>query len=264
MRLTKTINLTQGLLLTGLLLAVSLLFNSHATHAATIIVDSKADTAVQDDGQCTLREAIANANDNTDTTDGGAGGDCIPGDASPTVDTIGFNITGTADYTIGGQSGYTIQALTQTTPITETVTIDGYTQPGAVHNTGKIGEPFSGKVLITIDSTGASGEYAAFVMNGAPDVTISGFSMVNSEGGGVAVLSGSDNCHVIGNLVGLMPSGVAAPNTSAGIGIADSSGCVVGGSGMSERNVISGNGGSGLGEIYVGTQGGNPSQNTTI
>ena len=265
MRLTKTVNLTQGLLLTGLLLAVSLIFNSHATHAATITVDSKADTAVQDDGQCTLREAIANANDNTDTTDGGAGGDCTPGDASPTVDTIDFNITGTADYSIRGQSGYTIEATTQLTAITEVVTIDGYTQPGASHNTNLVGQPFNGVVLVSIDSANAGATYGAFVITASPNVTISGFSLINAtDGGGIAALSGSDNCRLNGNLIGIKPDGTIAKNTSSGIGIVDSSGCVIGGPDAADRNVITASGGSGIGEIYVGAGGGTPTSNTVI
>ena len=100
MRLTKTVNLTQVLLITGLLIVVSLLLNVHATNAASITVNSNADSATQDDGFCTLREAINNANDNIDTTDGGAGGDCVAGEAGPVVDTINLP-TGTIIFNAG-------------------------------------------------------------------------------------------------------------------------------------------------------------------
>lgn len=43
--------------------------------AATLVVNSTANTTVDSDGNCTLREAVLNANGNTDTT----AGDCLPG-----------------------------------------------------------------------------------------------------------------------------------------------------------------------------------------
>ncbi len=67
-------------------------------HAATITVNSTADTTIAGDGKCTLREAINNANANLDTT----GGDCTAGQAAPTVDTITLP-AGT--YTLGGITG---------------------------------------------------------------------------------------------------------------------------------------------------------------
>lgn len=54
--------------------------------AAGITVNSAADDVIAGDGQCTLREAIANANGNTDTT----AGDCVAG--SGVSDTITFNL----------------------------------------------------------------------------------------------------------------------------------------------------------------------------
>ncbi len=59
--------------------------------ANTIIVDSIADTATTD-GDCTLREAISNANSDSDTT----GGDCEPGFGA---DTIKLVVDGTITLT---------------------------------------------------------------------------------------------------------------------------------------------------------------------
>ncbi|MCA9308770.1 CSLREA domain-containing protein [Candidatus Saccharibacteria bacterium] len=53
---------------------------SSSAHAASVTVNSTDDTATQDDGDCTLREAINNVNEGSDTTDGGGGGDCVAGD----------------------------------------------------------------------------------------------------------------------------------------------------------------------------------------
>src|SRR5262245_34912092 len=60
--------------------------------AATITVNSTSDAAVNNDGLCTLREAITAANLNT--ASGAVAGECVKGDAFPTVDRIEFNIPG--------------------------------------------------------------------------------------------------------------------------------------------------------------------------
>jgi CSLREA domain-containing protein len=54
---------------------------------ASITVDSALDSAVSGDGACTLREAILNANSDSDTT----GGDCAAGAGT---DEIGFAVGG--------------------------------------------------------------------------------------------------------------------------------------------------------------------------
>lgn len=63
-------------------------------------------------GQCTLRAAIEEAN------------------ADPDADIINFNITGTASFTSGGQSGYTIAPASQLPDITETVVMTAIPSPG--------------------------------------------------------------------------------------------------------------------------------------
>src|ERR1051325_306030 len=55
---------------------------------ATITVNSLGDDATAGDGNCTLREAMNNANDNADTTSG----DCVAGVADDTID---FSVSGT-------------------------------------------------------------------------------------------------------------------------------------------------------------------------
>ncbi|HKO54822.1 MAG TPA: Calx-beta domain-containing protein [Thermoanaerobaculia bacterium] len=56
--------------------------------AASIVVDSLADTTAPGDGDCTLREALNNANTDSDTT----GGDCVAGQDA--ADVITFSVTG--------------------------------------------------------------------------------------------------------------------------------------------------------------------------
>jgi CSLREA domain-containing protein len=56
--------------------------------ADSIVVNSTEDNAAVHDGQCTLREAMTNANQDSDTT----GGDCAAGSGA---DTITFSVSGT-------------------------------------------------------------------------------------------------------------------------------------------------------------------------
>ena len=70
MQHSKTIlSKTLLLLIIGL---VGLTAAPPTAYAATITVNSTADTATAGDGLCTLREAINNANSNSDTTTSGA------------------------------------------------------------------------------------------------------------------------------------------------------------------------------------------------
>src|SRR5688572_18872668 len=83
---------------------------------ATIVVNSSADNTTVGDGECTLREAITNANNNTDST----GGDCAAGIGT---DTIEFNIAGAGPHTI------LLGSLLPT--ISEAIFLDALTQSGA-------------------------------------------------------------------------------------------------------------------------------------
>lgn len=56
-------------------------FPTPLAKAASITVNSTADTSISADGQCTLREAVANANSDSDTT----GGDCVAGSGTDSI-----------------------------------------------------------------------------------------------------------------------------------------------------------------------------------
>lgn len=81
---------------------------SDRAFAADIEVNSTDDTAAAGDGDCTLREAINNAESNSDTT----GGDCDPGSGP---DTITFSVSGTITL------GSTLPSITSS----DGLTIDG-------------------------------------------------------------------------------------------------------------------------------------------
>lgn len=63
------------------LLALFGLAPVQSTYAATIIVNNTADNLTASDGFCTLREAISNANSDSDTT----GGDCVAGSGADII-----------------------------------------------------------------------------------------------------------------------------------------------------------------------------------
>ena len=94
----------------ALLLASVVRIPAPVALAATIIVNSTADTTVAGDGQCTLREAIINANSNSDTTSG----DCITGSGT---DNIHFNLAGTPPFTIGVTSA--LPQITDPAPVVQ-------------------------------------------------------------------------------------------------------------------------------------------------
>jgi CSLREA domain-containing protein len=90
-----------------------------ALPAATITVNSTADNPTAGDGQCTLREAVANVNASGDTT----GGDCTAG--SGTGDTIDFALTLPAKIRLTmGELGID-RSVAITGPTTGTLVVSG-------------------------------------------------------------------------------------------------------------------------------------------
>lgn len=194
---------------------------STAAHAAAFTVTSTADPGdgtcdlVGTSDGCTLREAITAAN----ATVGAA--------------TINFGI---------GSGAKTINVLTQLDTITETVTINGTTQPG-----------FSGTPLIQVTGPGA-GNADGLIIN-ADNCVVRGL-VINGFGRGVFITGMASNPIAEGNVVagcyiGTDATGtvIAASPNGYGIFMADNSGVVgsgaqgntIGGLTANDRNVISGN-----------------------
>ena len=160
-------------------------------------------TSTADAGAGSLRQAILDANAN-----GGA-------------DSISFNIAGAGVQTI------TLASLLP--DITETVTLDGSTQPG-----------FSGP-LIQIDGNALPGGNVLTLTSGASGSTVRGLAIVNSGDNGI-VLDNTTGVTVAGNYVGLdAATGNPASNASDGIKIVGGSANVIGGPVAADRNLISGN-----------------------
>jgi uncharacterized repeat protein (TIGR01451 family)/CSLREA domain-containing protein len=172
-----------------------------------------------DSFDCTLREAINAANSN------------------PGADTITFNISGSGVQTI--------QLLSQLPTITDSVIIDGYSQPGTSANTLVNGD--NAVLLIQIDgiNTGAN----AFGLNlavGSDGSRIRGLVINRFSQFGILV-SGASGIKIDGNFIGTDPSGNSAlPNSRDGVQLDNSSNDTIGGTTPDLRNLISGNSGPGL------------------
>jgi CSLREA domain-containing protein len=193
-----------------------------AAFAATITVDSTSDAAVAD-GLCTLREAVRNANQNSQVP-GAIAGDCPAGQPAPTVDEIRFNIGGGGPQTIAvGAPGFE--------QITDPVTIDATTQPGP-----------GALPRITLD--GPNQVEVGFLVR-ASGSTVRGFAIVDWSVGILIAFNVSDVA-IEGNHIGVDRTGlVAIPNTR-GVQIQSATNVRVGGSTAAQRNVISGNDEAGI------------------
>jgi hypothetical protein len=167
----------------------------------------------------------------TTTADGGPGSlrDAITlANALPGTDTITFNIPP------GGVQ--TITPLSPLPTITDSVIIDGTTQPG-----------FSGSPIIELNGVSAGGGYGLiFEYRGSGSSgTVRGL-VVNRFGFvGIEILGGED--HVIeGNYIGTDVTGTAALGNGYGIDISGTFNARIGGTATGARNVIAGNGGFGI------------------
>lgn len=192
-----------------LFLGLISLLPQHTFAAATIQVNSNADNTTAADGNCTLREAVANANSDSDTTSG----DCVAGSGT---DTITFNaamtITPTSNYVV--TSPIIFDASSQATCSTKTL--------GVVIN--------------------ASSSSSIFNLNaGSNGSTIRGFAITNPSGMGI-VITGSSNQTISCNMIGMDQAGMTATGTgsSGGISITNSSGNTIGGAAAGDGNVLSG------------------------
>ena len=181
----------------------------------------------------------------TNTNDSGAGSlrqAILDANANAGLDTIAFNIPGAGVHTI-----------TPATPldtITDPVTIDGYTQPGSSVNT----DPFATNALLMIELDGSvAGGGGARGLN---------FSLVgNSVVQGLTINRWASGIHttslaavmIRGNFVGTDSTGTSAlGNTVEGIKVESTGGDVVGGPTPADRNLISGNGQSGIASAEPG------------
>jgi CSLREA domain-containing protein len=220
---TKT-NHYLGMLVTLAAMAAAMLLGASPAHASTTFtVNTKSDTADTNPGDgtcsflgsfCSLRAAIQEAN------------------ANPGPDTIAFDINAAGD-------GLATITPDSTLPsITDTVTIDGYTQPGASPNTAARGTNAVLKIELNASNSGSEGLEIL-----APNSVIRGLAINRcSFHEGIGVFAAGSGSRVQGNFIGTDPSGtIDLGNVGDGVRILGPSHVIVGGTSPAARNLISGN-----------------------
>ncbi|MEY2502831.1 MAG: hypothetical protein QOI07_3165 [Verrucomicrobiota bacterium] len=211
------------------LLALCLAYAVSRLAAADFTVTNNSDT-----GPGSLYQAITDANN-------------LPG-----ADRVLFNIPGPGVHIID-VSHNSLPTLT------DSLVIDGYSQPGAKPNSLVVGD--NAVLLIQIDGAAATAPGAGFVLDKGttlPDYVIRGLSITGfvaqqpATGGkpcfarhsyGISVQS-VGSALISGNFIGLLPDGETARGNDAGIG--SSNLVTIGGGDPASRNIISGNAGSGV------------------
>jgi hypothetical protein len=178
-------------------------------------------TTAATSGPGSLRQAIVSAN------------------TSPGADRIVFNIPGSGVHTIDVSTEFL-------PPITDALTIDGYTQPGSSPNT--LADDFNAVVLIHIDGGDApaaslSAPQSIGLSIQAPDCTVRGLKITRfvpftfglsggGRSGGFGIFVNAARCVVEGN--------VLAENREAGIRVTATD-YLIGGTSAAARNLIGGN-----------------------
>lgn len=172
-------------------------------------------TNTNDSGAGSLRQAMLDAN-------GNAG-----------MDSIQFNISGSGPHTIA--------PLTALPSISGDLIIDGYTQNGSKPNSASTG---SNAILsIAVDGSNAGANNLFFANSG--QVSVRGLNLRNAGNAGITFTGGS-NHSVEGCFIGTGIAGTGDQG-NAGIGVTSSAnGVQVGGPGLHQRNIISGNNGAGI------------------
>jgi CSLREA domain-containing protein len=197
---------------------------AHATTTITVnLTDDRADanpgdgtcSVVNFGAFCTLRAAIQEAN------------------ATAGPDTIDFNINTTGDGIA------TISPDTALPPITQSVTIDGYTQPGASPNTKTVGD--DAVLKVQLDGSKVPG-VIGLEINTSNSSVIKGLA-INRFATGISIGGDSIANRIEGNFIGTDPTGTLdRGNFGSGVVLGNgSSETVVGGDALAARNVLSGN-----------------------
>jgi hypothetical protein len=145
-------------------------FGAHHTLAAPHVATTFTVTNTLDSGTGSLRQAILNANSN------------------PGADTINFNIPGNGVHRISPTSALP--------GISEAVTIDGYSQPGASANSNPFGQGVNPTLLVELNGDNISWDSGLVI--GAPNTVIRGLVINGFDGdtfrSGIYINTTNVNC----------------------------------------------------------------------
>jgi hypothetical protein len=145
-----------------------------------------------------------------------------------------------------------VQTISPTSPlpvVTDPVTIDGYTQPGASPNTLPIGN----NAVLLIELNGTSAGAGDFLSISGGNSVIRGLVINRGQGNsGLRLFTAGGNT-VIGNFIGTDPAGtVPMGNDCAGLRV-DSPSNIIGTPAPADRNVISGTFGCSIDLVIAGS-----------
>ena len=223
---------------------LSVMLAAGSAHAADLSVDRSddpdlaatptADNCTSLANDCSLRGAIARSN------------------ALASTDTIGFAIPDGPDP---GLEIRTISPGSRLPAITDTVTVDGYTQPGASPNDATTNAN-SAVLKVEINGTGAGVGSAGLALSGegAAGSVIRGLVINRFGGSGVSADAGATVLE--GNFIGTDPSGtIARGNGTSGGVLVTSANNRIGGPANAAQNVISGNAGGGVNVVGADSTG---------
>ncbi len=174
--------LALGLLAMVTALLIGLMLAPGPAHAVTLTVNSTADpgTGGCNSTECTLREAINVSN------------------GLSTTDAINFNIPDNSS--VPGLEVKTISPRSPLPLITDNVTIDGYTQPGALVNTATTNAN-SAVLKIELNGAGTDANTSGLVVTGAGAGGTKIKGLVINRFGNHGVFINAPNTVVEGNLV---------------------------------------------------------------
>ena len=171
-----------------------------------------------DSGPDSLRQAILDAN------------------ANPGADTIHFNIA--------GETVQTIAPLAQLPEITNTIAINGYSQPGSSANTAELGG-VNAVLRVRLDGIWlTNGLPSALYFNTASGSSVRGLVIVRFPHG--IQIYNSSSVTIAGNWIGMDVDGIARGMTFDGVAVScpvfgAAMNNMIGGALPADRNVISGN-----------------------
>ena len=199
-----------------------------------------------DVGQGSLRQAITNAN--------ALGNDAALAQAGLVAakENVVFMISnGSAVPGLRASNNYfvsgiaTIAPQSSTAAATSTIVLDATKQPG-----------FTGTPIIELDGTNAGTE-GGITLFSASNSVVRGFIVNRFNKSGIGLGLGSSNCVIAGNYCGTDATGtLARPNQLHGVAI--ESNCAnntIGGTTPADRNILSGNIGSGVTIAHIGATG---------
>ncbi len=188
--------------------AVPVVMSSAKLRAAFTVVNTN------DSGAGSLRDAITQAN-------------MLAG-----ADTIDFNIPGVGPHTIS-----TLSALPV---ISETLDIDGATEPD-----------FAGTPVVVINGSGAGTVHGIDTLS-TSGVKIRGLVIRNFGGGAGILVNASTSAVIEGCYIGTTVTGTVAAANLGGISVSNAGMTTIGGTTASARNVISGNSNNGIAIFFSG------------